>query len=318
MVKTCCRIVVLLLSLSLLPSVGYASTQPSLAFAVISDIHITDWNKQAKRKLQAALADLRQINSETDALVINGDLGDGRVQDYHMLNRIINMKPPSVRLFYTIGNHEFYKSWYDRHNRWNTRSFPNGESESSSIGRFLQLTGETHVYYDKWVNGYHFVFMGSERYRQSEPENGEDAYISQRQLDWLEKRLSEQADAKRPIFVFLHQPLNSEGSGQGDGYKQREKLRQILNRFPQVIMFNGHTHRSLKLPGTIVRERFTTVNSSSVYQPYRKDEDPAPQERDDSEGLYVEAHGNQVIIRGRDFTRKQWISATQSTIRILE
>ncbi|WP_027415854.1 hypothetical protein [Aneurinibacillus terranovensis] len=86
------------------------------------------------------------------------------------------------------------------------------ETEQDSIRRFLDFAGYHQLFYDKWIKGYHFIFLGSEQYRQSNPYNYEDAYLSDEQLDWLRTKLKE-GDRKRPTFIFLHQPLPDTVSG---------------------------------------------------------------------------------------------------------
>ena len=93
------------------------------------------------------------MNPNLDALVINGDLGDGRSDDYAMLNSILQKYPLPKTVYYTLSNHEFYKAYY--------------------------------------IQGYHFIFLGSEQYRQSDPANYEDAWLSSAQLSWLQKKLQE-------------------------------------------------------------------------------------------------------------------------------
>jgi 3',5'-cyclic-AMP phosphodiesterase len=296
--------------------------KPLLSFPVISDIHVQSWHQTSHDKLKAALNDLYQINPNADTLIINGDLTNGLPADYTKLKELMAEAPHPKKVFYTIGNHEFYKAWFDSNGAWNPASFPNGETEASSIGRFLDLTKEKKVYYDQTVAGHHFIFLGSEQYRQSDPANLEDAYLSKEQLSWLKASLSRGAATNKPIFVFLHQPLPYTVAGthfccvNNRAVVQHEELKQILSGYPQVIFFSGHSHWELKLPQTLVRDSFTMVNSSSVVQPWTDDNQggemlTAPEE---SEGLYVEVYPDEVLIQGRDFYRQRWIPEAQFSI----
>ncbi|WP_165452663.1 metallophosphoesterase family protein [Paenibacillus thalictri] len=297
-----------------LAGAGHAgAAEPLLAFPVISDVHAQSFDELAAQKLQAALADLNEVNPQADALIVNGDLGDGSPRDYAALSRILQKTPHPRTLFFTIGNHEYYQAWHDQSGKWNMPAFPNGETEAASIRRFLQLTGEPTVYYDKWLNGYHFIFLGSERYRQSDSQMGEDAYLSAGQLEWLQERLQAGGEPAKPVFVFLHQPLPDtvSGSGAERGVVQHRELAAILGRYPQVILFSGHTHARLGMAQTMVRDRFTMIGSSSVYEPYDDDGQRVPQKLRSSEGLYVEVYEDRVMLRGRDFTHQKWIPEVQ-------
>lgn len=288
---------------------------PHLSFSVVSDIHVQYWDTQAQGKFGAALEDLYQMNPNLDALVINGDLGDGRSDDYAMLNSILQKYPLPKIVYYTLGNHEFYKAYYKSNADWSTSTFPNGESDQASIARFLSHTGISSVYYNSWIQGYHFIFLGSEQYRQSDPANYEDAWLSSAQLSWLQKKLQENYSPHRPMFVFLHQPLQGTVSGSVErGVVQQIELKRLLSVYPEVIFLSGHTHWELRLPTTIVRDVFTMVNSSSVSYPYDSNDRPIQGIR--SEGLVIDVYEDRVHIRGRDFHTQTWIPEADYTVSL--
>jgi 3',5'-cyclic-AMP phosphodiesterase len=306
--KSFALMVTMLLQSVTVPATSMTTHEPpEISFPVISDIHVQSGDERSQQKFRAALQDLQDTNPKADALVINGDLGNGASSDYNTLRSIMEQAPHAEPVYYTIGNHEFYKAWFDKNGTFSPISFPNGETEKASINRYLSLTGEDHVYYDKWVKGYHMIFLGSEGYRQSDPNNQEKAVLSGDQLAWLKKELAEQAQPNKPIFVFLHQPVVSTVQG--------EQLREILTKYPQAILFSSHTHITLYNPNTIKREGYTTVNTSSVYQPSNEKDEPLP--ADASEGLMVSVFKDKVLISGRDFHEKKWISDVQYVVPLL-
>lgn len=298
-----------------------APEKPLLAFAVISDIHIQAWHKPSHQKLLKALNDLNGIKPRADALVVNGDMTNGQPADYAVLNKLFADAPHPRNLFFSIGNHEYYKAWFDWKGAFDRSGFPHGETEADSIARFLALTGERQVYYEKTVNGFPFLFLGSERYRQSDPTNGEDAYLTPQQLDWLQASLLKHKNNKR-IFVFLHQPLPNTLSGTAAcclperAAMQHERLKNTLAQYPQAVLFTGHTHRELKLPAAFVRDKFAMVGSSSVAAPLTDNGSGGELELapDASEGLFVEVYDDRLLIRGRDFRHGGWIPEAEFEI----
>lgn len=293
------------------------SQEPVFTFQVLSDIHlVTDL---AVKKFQAALSDLQQAAPKSQALIINGDLGNGRIQDYETLHQAMSSGVHPEQVYYTMGNHEYYKAWYNRHGEWSKDSFPNGETDQASLERFLQLTKENKVYYDRWINGYHFVMLGSERYRQTDPGIGDDAYLSEQQLAWLSTKLTEDKHKSKPIFIFLHQPLPKTVAGSNvlnyRGIVQHQELKQILAKHPTAILFTGNTHWELKLPNMVVRDQFAMINSSSVFEPWSSADMPIPAIKGRSEGLVVEVYKDQVRVRGRDFRNHKWILEAQHVIK---
>ncbi|MEK8130987.1 metallophosphoesterase [Paenibacillus filicis] len=304
-----------------------ASDKPLLTFSVLSDIHVGAKDTVSQRKLSAALADLHDVNPEADALVINGDLTNGTPADYSKLRSLLKQAALPEKVRFTIGNHEFYKAWLDDKGAYSKTGFPHNETDSASISRFLQFTGEKRVYNADTIGEHRFIFLGSEQYRQSDPDNEEDAYLSADQLAWLKKELSQASSsrkaASKPIFVFLHQPLPYTVAGSQyyvntRAVIQHKELKTILSAYPQVILFTAHTHWELKLPHTLVRDRFTMVNSSSVGEPLTDlgPEGEKPVSADASEGLYVEVYRDRVEIKGRDFYHRQWIPEAQFAVPI--
>ncbi|MFE6794726.1 metallophosphoesterase family protein [Paenibacillus chitinolyticus] len=315
-----------LLVLSTVPAgaVQERADKPVLTFPVISDVHVDAAKKDSQRKFTEALEDLNRVNPNADALVINGDLTGGSARDYTRLKELMMSTPHPQKTFATIGNHEFYSAWLNAKGNWSPNSFPNKETEAASIGRFLSFTGEKKVYYEEEIKGYPFIFLGSEQYRQTNPDNMEDAYLSKEQLNWLEQSLARHGqESGKPIFVFLHQPLPGTVAGTSVASNKRpvvqhEELRSILSKYPQVIFFSGHTHWDLRQPNTLVRDKFTMVNSSSVERPWTSDGQGGEKLKDakESEGLYVEVYEDRVSIQGRDFYAKKWIPEAQFKVPV--
>lgn len=283
-----------------------AAGHPVLTFGVISDLHIRVGSddlgrrryedKQAEQRFAMALQDLHQIDPNQKVLVINGDLTETGLQsDYDHMKKVLRLNPHAANTWFTIGNHEFYAAFRDKHGKLNMKAFPNERTETRCIQRFLWNTGAPNVYYDKWIEGYHFVMLGSEKSRISNPDYGDNAWVSDAQLNWLEARLKGSSPDK-PVFVFLHQPLSQTFNGSLRGFVMNyERLKMILSKYPQVLIFSGHTHRSLhEHTGNKFHDAFTMVNVSSV--------------RRDGEGLFVVVEGNKVVVRGRDFIHKAWIN----------
>lgn len=299
-------------------------SKPKLTFPVISDIHVQSWDSRSHDKFKAALQDLHRINPKADAMVINGDLTDGKIADYTKLKELLKEVPHPGNMFYTIGNHEFYQAWTNADGKWSPDTFPNGITDRESITRFLQFAKQPKVYYEKKVKGYSFLFLGSEQYRQSNPDNLEDAYLSDEQLSWLDHMLENRSKNKKPVFVFLHQPLPDTVSGtsfccvNNRAIIQHEALKKILSKYSEVFFFSGHTHWELKLPRTLVRDTFTMINSSSVYQLWTENNAGGETMVDpkESEGLYVEVFEDHVSIKGRDFYRNRWIPEAQFSVPI--
>ena len=286
------------------------SPQAKLSFVVVSDIHIE--RKNAISNFSSTLND--NYNSKPDAMVVVGDLGDGLSRDYNKINNELVQHKIEINypIYWTIGNHEFYGAFY-KYGLWSPKSFPNKETDATSIDRFLKLANRDKVYGDTWVKNYHFIFLGSEKSRMSDMSYTDEAFLSDNQLDWLQNALKNNEQPHRPIFVFLHQPIPyTTLGGVQQGYViQWQKLNAILSQHPEVVLFNGHTHYELDHKNMVSKANFTIVNSSSLASPIDRNKKPII---NSAPGLVVEVYNEKVVIKGRDFLKQDWITGAGITV----
>ncbi|WP_161805271.1 LamG-like jellyroll fold domain-containing protein [Sporosarcina globispora] len=232
---------------------------PIFSFMSISDIHVNTTN------LAKALND--SVANNVSAIVSNGDMVNYQRDDEYdtVINAMNATKHAPV--YYTIGNHE-----YDYDPDFNI-----------SKNRYLKKTGMPGLYYDKWIEGYHFIFLGFEE---------RPAFISDEQISWLESKLASKADPSKPIFLFLHFPLGStvvstypSNNYVGVEFLQQQKIKEVLAKYPQAILTTGHIHDDVKSQGNLYSKEFSAVNDGCVTC---------------GQGLIFDVYKNKVQIRGRD------------------
>lgn len=237
-----------------------------------------------------------------DALVLNGDSVDqGIERQYDSVKKVLDknkdLLPKTV--IKNIGNHEFFDYSIGRNSSKQVKTF---------INRYLEFSGEKEVYHDKWIRGYHFISLGSEDCK-SKTTNSVEASISKNQLDWLQEKLAEKYEKGKPIFVFLHQNLKPYWNW--GGVKQSDELKQILSKYPEIILFTSHTHANLTASSVTLNQPFTMVHTGAVKSTLIPSVNDGIitgiNEKPYIKGLYVEANGDTVTIKGRDIKEKQWI-----------
>lgn len=251
---------------------------------------------------QKAINDLYTINPGINALVLNGDSVDQGIENqYESMKKIIDKNKDLLpnKIIKNIGNHEFFNYNIEVNSKEQVQLF---------INRYLDFAGEDKVYHDTWVNNYHFISLGSED-GNSETLNSVKAYISPEQQNWLKEKLAEKYEKGKPIFVFLHQHLSSGKNGGWVGSDQADEVRQILDKYPEVILFTSHTHRDLTESSVVLDQPFTTIHTGAIHYTIIPDENSEGGRRNEPyiKGLYVEVNGNKVTVKGRDFKEKQWI-----------
>jgi len=280
---------------------GGMNERPLISFQVITDTHVTnDPEHVHNRNLERALQDIAENARNSIGIMHAGDVTDhGFPEEYEEWKRIwAQYEGQLPEVYCATGNHDIAQGiWADR------------------LSRFLAATGGSTPYYDQCIEGYHFIFLGTEE--------GLDLFcsLSETQLSWLDEKLGEQATSA-PVFVFLHQPLLNTVAGSLEeqrwyGVTQDEELRAVLAKHPQAILFTGHTHWELTAAHTCYQgdgKLPAMFNAASIAYLWT-DED---EHKDGSQGYYVEVYKDRVLVRGRDFEHGAWVEAAQFTVLLPE
>ena len=271
-----------------------ASTKTDLSFSVLGDVHGNAY------KFNKAIQDLHNINPSMDAMILNGDIVDeGLNSQYDAISKCLNKNKSILpkQIIKNIGNHEFYEYG---------KGYNSSEKNNEFVNRYLKFAGENSVYHDTWIKGYHFISLGTEACNTKQL-GSTKAYISDKQQKWLKEKIQENYDPDRPVFVFLHHHLVGEIKW-WIGVQQSSEVYNILKEYPQVILFTSHTHLLLQSYNEIINQPFKIMNTGAVSFGLELNNKGGVNRTDDSQGLYVEVQGNNVVIRGRDFNTKTWIS----------
>lgn len=273
--------------------------RPLLTFQVITDTHVTSDPENAyNRNFEQALQDIEANGMASSGIMHAGDVTDhGYPQEYEEFRRIwdaySDRLPP---LYLATGNHDVGL----------------GEWESR-LGNFLAATGMPAAYHDHWINGYHFIFLGTEK--------GLELFcdLSEEQLHWLDMKLGEKASPDKPVFVFLHQPLMNTTAGsmeaqQWYGVTQDTELKTILSKHRQALLFTGHGHWELEAPRNYYDGEGTLpamFNAASVAYLWTDD----GERKEGSQGYYVEVYEDRVLVKGRDFASGTWVQSAQYEVK---
>lgn len=267
--------------------------EDTLTFSVLGDVHGNSG------RLDNAINDLHSVNDNMDAMILNGDnVDEGLKKQYDAvkstLNKNAKLLPKTV--IKNIGNHDYFDYGKGPNSPKDVENF---------INLYLDFSGEKSVYHDTWIKGYHFISLGSEGGNTKEL-GAVNAYLSEKQLNWLKEKLAEKHEKGKPIFVFLHQHLSTSIKG-WIGVVQRDKLTKILSQYPEVILFTSHTHVRLSVDNVKLNQPFTTAHTGAVHYAIQPEGYNIKRLYDESQGLYVEVKGNKTVIKGRDFINKSWI-----------
>lgn len=216
------------------------SDDAKLSFIVWGDPQISAVSPLRSLRVFTAVRDIRNIKTPLDALVLCGDLAEyGTWCEYRMLAELLSpVSDKFAHIFAVSGNHDIrirnYGKQLAKFNRF-LELLPNGERGS-----------DEHYYFSKAVGGYKFIMLGADK------NSFEASYISDRQLEWLDRELSENDDSGKPVFIFNHQPIKhtnglpvtflGRGKWRGSVGNESDKLRAVFEKHKNIIYITGHLH----------------------------------------------------------------------------
>ncbi len=243
-------------------------------FAVISDVHFG--NSKGEGPMVKVPRALKNISSyqKLDAIFVVGDLTDGgNANQYRQLVQVFsnedNFTNPIEQKIFMMGNHDNYAA---------NSTYKNG-LKAFNDGKEYPL--------DQYIviKGYPFICISNRNGSNNDdasPSNGEGAYPKEVR-DTLESWLARAAKEcpGKPIFVFTHVPPKNTcystwpGEGDGDTWPTwgMRVLNPILNKYPQAVVFSGHSHFPLGDPRSIhqgvdpnsdKQNYYTVINTAST------------------------------------------------------
>lgn len=219
------------------------SFQGTPRFIVISDTHFgNNVGEGPMVKVPRALKNLQAKADSFDALFIVGDLTDwGTEAQYKLFKQVFDDRsivPADLPVYVMMGNHDNY-----------------GDPERD---HYLTLEQPYHRLID--IKGFPFITTSMN--------GGYWHDYSKEELAALEENLATAAEKYpgKPIFVFTHVPPENTvyGTKSGEGSWGTYVFNDILKKYPQAVVFTGHTHFPLADPRSIHQGNFTTINDGSV------------------------------------------------------
>jgi|GEM_PF-2867981 len=207
-------------------------------FAVISDVHVggdNNWND----KITNVIKTLDTDNEPLDALFVVGDITNGgTLAQYQSAKKVFSQMPSSTPIHFCMGNHDWLAS------------------STKSNNYYKNTLGQDQNQYME-IKGYPFILISLD---SSNPSNG--YYTATR--NYLKAAL-EDADKKYPgksIFLFIHVPVTN--TVYGSRNRGNTSMNDIIKKYPQVVMFSGHSHYSINDERSILQDKYTMVHDGGI------------------------------------------------------
>lgn len=258
----------------------YSAERPDeliASVAVISDVHVETNNAKTINNLRGVLNGIKAAQ-DIDATVFTGDnVMNGQALENAFFYTAVRAVMPTETNYVITGNHDL----------------GNGEGDYSKFRDSFILCNNLflgnkidELYYYRVVNGCYMIFLSSEDLCVG------DYVISDKQMEWLEGVLEEAKAANAPILVFNHHPI----------YLIRDRdyrsLAWLLQKYDNLVYFHGHYHNELDA------ENFSEWHGVKCVNLPRSTEST---EFEPGDGVIVEVYENEIIVKGRDFIKGEWI-----------
>ena len=230
------------------PKKAPADFTPVIRFAVCSDVHLNGEADQPEALRFGKLFDAAYAYAAShdayrslDAVLVAGDFtAGGGDEEYEMFNQIVGAhKKPETQVLTVLGNHEFIRY----------------RDYDASIGyeKFYTYIGEEtdlHVV----INGYHLIGVSYDK----------DGKHFKTKTDWLRGELDQavKSSGEKPVFVFQHP--HPTGTVYGSINWSDPDIRLVLQTYPQVVDFSGHSHYVPGDPRSIWQGAFTAVGTGAL------------------------------------------------------
>ncbi|MBQ6265510.1 MAG: metallophosphoesterase [Clostridia bacterium] len=230
---------------------GEQNFVPVIRFVAASDTHVKEDNDRTADRipvmLQTAYAAAEEDDaySKLDAVLIAGDLTDrGTKPAFDKFWRVLDgsLKDGTRFIGVVAKNHDGYEmSRRDVH-----------EYYSSLTGN----DADFHIV----INGYHFIGLSAS--------DNDATHYDSKQLGWLKEQFDKATaeNPDKPVFVTHHEHVRNTvyGSSTFDGWGVTY-FTNILNQYPQVVDFSGHSHYPLNDPRSIWQGNFTAIGTGAIY-----------------------------------------------------
>ncbi|MBR4419409.1 MAG: metallophosphoesterase, partial [Clostridia bacterium] len=262
-------------------------TELLMTFATMSDTHFT--NTWVNERFLSALTDAKTLDPDLSAVFVLGDISNEGVSPsnpalteldnyYNWLDsyQYKNSKGEDIPIRNVLGNHDYRGPSTEPGGK-----YPQG-AYAPAVEMYLEREGVKTLQWDMWLNGYHFIFLNSDKYHT------DDAYLSAQTIDWLDATLAEN-DNGQPAFVLIHQPLDRVHVMDGAKYTFAE----VIARHSNAIVLSGHNHSDFGNTRIIDEGNGYFVNQPAMVNL-------------SAQYYFVEVYEGGVIFRAREAATKSW------------
>lgn len=258
-----------------------------MSMAVVSDIHVETNNPEAYENYADVLYGIK-AGKDIDAAAYLGDnvMNGQLAEDIFFYAGLRGINPAKNNLV-VVGNHDQ----------------GNGEGDFAELSEnFLKFNklflGNKldKAYYYRVINGCYVIALASE-----DPD-AQTFKMGTEQYNWLEGVLKEAKAANAPTIVLNHFPIRYlQGTYNGT------QLANLFKEYNVDLFLHGHIHNDLGEDNFYNWGGINCINLPRVTE---------ITEYVAGDGVVLEVYENEIVVRGRDFIKGEWIDGLDFTYTI--
>ena len=224
---------------------------PVLRFIAASDTHVQAFEAKGTVRIRKmlrlgeAVARADDAYKRLDAVLVVGDLTDnGRKDQFNgFYTAVKSCLPPETQFLGVVAR---------AHDGWTM-------DRKTVHAYYTSLTGNAPDFHTV-IGGYHFIGLSAS--------DNDDVHYDEGQVAWLRAQLEAATaeDPLKPVFVMHHEHVRDTvyGSSAFDGWGETF-FSDVLQDFPQVVDFSGHSHYPLNDPRSLWQGAFTAVGTGAIH-----------------------------------------------------
>lgn len=287
---------------------GHTEGERRYRFASYSDVHFDalyrtykyDETHWAHALQTAADRGVDFIVGSGDYINNNIDYPEPWVDEWRRYQKILAESDYCNPIYEAIGNHEL---WHDPSQ--GTKDF------IAATGLDGDKTSASNAYFEKNINGDHFIFMSMEGgFNPTEVSE-----FSTAQLNWLEGLLQTYSGDGHNIYIIEHSLFDGYGAGDrispkpyydiplSDNYASTGRLKTLLETYKDAIFISGHTHIAFREQYNYSDNNGTSaqmIHNSSVggVRKVVNNELDRNYLEDETEGYIVDVYNDAILFQG--------------------
>lgn len=296
------------------------TVKPDLSLLLLSDCHCEGDDGGRTAAVRTALEWARELG--VDAVIDGGDYShfgkDFELDSYwHVMESSWKEKP----LFVTVGNHETL-----HHTCRELVEYHCGQLHNHG----MVPEGYDKFFYDGEVNGYHFIVLA--QYSDTYTVTGykrmwrHAADIKPEQIAFLRERLSACSDQGKPVFLVIHNAVESLLNEQTGGRYLDDsailggkELYEALENHPGAVLCTGHVHHGFGAGAGFhaLNERYNVIDMpgirGSAFGFGINDKAPAGTHHG---AYFVFVYGKTLVLRAIDIGAREFLTAYDQTVTL--